>query len=93
MLELGPAEDASHRLVGRRAKDVADVLVSVGSLGQIIASEALTMGMPADRVFIADDSRAAVTILEKIIEPDDIILVKGSRGVHMDEIVSTMGEG
>jgi UDP-N-acetylmuramoyl-tripeptide--D-alanyl-D-alanine ligase len=93
MLELGPVEVASHRLIGRRARDVADVLVTVGPLGRLIASEALDVGMPADRVFIADDSIEAITILENIVEPADIILVKGSRGVHLDQIVNTMGEG
>ena len=93
MLELGPVEVASHRLIGRRVRDVADVLVTVGPLGRLIASEALEAGMPAERVFIADDSIEAVTILENIVEPADVILVKGSRGVHMDQIVTTMGEG
>jgi UDP-N-acetylmuramoyl-tripeptide--D-alanyl-D-alanine ligase len=93
MLELGPVEVASHRLIGRRARDVADVLVTVGPLGRLIASEALEVGMPADRVFIADDSIEAITILENIVEPADVILVKGSRGVHLDQIVNTMGEG
>ena len=93
MLELGPVETASHRLVGRRAREVAHVLVTVGPLGRLIASEALNVGMPTDRVFIADDSVEAVTILENIVEPADVILVKGSRGIHMDQIVSAMGEG
>jgi UDP-N-acetylmuramoyl-tripeptide--D-alanyl-D-alanine ligase len=92
MLELGPVEAASHRLVGRRARDVADVLVTVGPLGELIAAEALIVGMPAEQIFIAGDSLEAVAILEDIIEPADIILVKGSRGVHMDQIVSSMGE-
>jgi len=92
MLELGPVEAASHRLVGRRARDVADVLVTVGPLGKLIAAEALIVGMPAEQIFIAGDSLEAVAILEDIIEPADIILVKGSRGVHMDQIVSSMGE-
>ena len=93
MLELGPVEEESHRLVGRRARDVAQVLVTVGPLGRLIASAALDVGMPADRVFVADDSAEAVTALEKIVEPADVILVKGSRGVHMDQIVSALGEG
>ena len=93
MLELGPVEADSHRLVGRRAKEVAHVLVTVGPLGRLIALEALEVGMPADRVFIAEDSVEAVSILETIVEPADVILVKGSRGVHMDQIVFAMGEG
>lgn len=93
MLELGPVEESSHQLVGRRAKEVADVLVTVGKLGKIIASAAVDVGMPADRVFMTKNSDEAVSVLKDIIADSDIILVKGSRGVHMDQIVSEMEEG
>jgi UDP-N-acetylmuramoyl-tripeptide--D-alanyl-D-alanine ligase len=48
--------------------------------------------MPADRLFILDDAKAAVEVLEKIIEPSDVILVKGSRGAHLDMIVAELGQ-
>ena len=37
MLELGPVEERAHRLVGRRVKEVADILVTVGLRGQLMA--------------------------------------------------------
>ncbi len=49
--------------------------------------------MPADKVFITKHSDEAVSVLEEIVADSDIILVKGSRGVHMDQIVSEMEEG
>lgn len=91
MLELGPAEEASHRIVGRRARDVAHILVTVGPRGRLIAEEALAAGMAADQVHIIVDAEAAVPVLEEIIKSGDFVLVKGSRGVQMDRIVSALG--
>jgi UDP-N-acetylmuramoyl-tripeptide--D-alanyl-D-alanine ligase len=92
MLELGPVEEASHRLVGRRAREVAHVLVAVGTLGYLIGEEALAGGMAPDLVFFAADSDAAVAVLNEIVEPADVILVKGSRGAKLDHIVMALGQ-
>jgi UDP-N-acetylmuramoyl-tripeptide--D-alanyl-D-alanine ligase len=93
MLELGPVEETSHRIVGRRVRDVAHILVTVGPLGELIAEEALAVGMPEDKVFIIPTAEEAVAILKEIIEPSDVILVKASRSVGLDYIVSVLGQG
>lgn len=90
MLELGAYEAVGHRMVGLRAIEVADVLVTVGELGQLIAAEAVQNGMPSDRVQACGTNAEAVAYLEKIIEPKDVILIKGSRGVHMEDIVTAL---
>ncbi|MFQ5398130.1 MAG: UDP-N-acetylmuramoyl-tripeptide--D-alanyl-D-alanine ligase [Anaerolineae bacterium] len=92
MLELGAAEEQSHRLVGRRAADVAQVLVTVGRRARMIGEEALAVGMAADQVFIVDDAATAVPILEDLISPDDMVLIKGSLGMRMDRIVAALGQ-
>jgi len=91
MLELGHMEAASHRLVGRRAADVADVLLTVGERARLIGEEALTVGMPTDRVTMVDDAVTAVPILEEMIQEKDVILIKGSLGMRMDRIVAALG--
>ncbi len=90
MLELGLAEERSHRLIGRRAADVAHILISVGPRAKIIAEEARKVGMQAANVFSAPDASAAIPLLEKILQPHDIILIKGSYGMRMDRIVAAM---
>jgi UDP-N-acetylmuramoyl-tripeptide--D-alanyl-D-alanine ligase len=70
---------------------VADVLVTVGELGRIIGEEALAVGMPADRVTMVDDAGTAVPLLEKIIQENDVVLIKGSLGMRMDRIVAALG--
>ena len=87
MLELGSAEEISHRRVGRRAMGVADILVTVGERGKIIADEALAAGMNPANVHICETTDQAAKVLENKITADDIILVKGSLGARMDKVV------
>ncbi len=93
MLELGYMEESSHRLVGRRVADVAQILVTVGPRGRWIGEEALKVGMARDRVFMVADVATAVSTLQQIIAPRDMILIKGSLGMAMSRIVAALGEG
>ena len=87
MMELGLYEDEGHKLVGRRAATVAAVLVTVGERGRLIAQEALTAGLPPDVVVSAQDNAEAIQALRRMLSPGDFVLVKGSRGMKMEEIV------
>jgi UDP-N-acetylmuramoyl-tripeptide--D-alanyl-D-alanine ligase len=93
MLELGAHEEEGHRKVGLRAIDVAGVLVTVGERGAIIGEEARRNGLPADRVRLCASNAEAIEYLKTVIEPGDMILVKGSRGLRMEEIVAALGQG
>src|SRR5690606_35012074 len=90
MLELGPAEERAHRLVGRRVKGVAHTLITVGPRGRLIAEEALDAGMSPRRVMSVDEANEAIPLLEEIIQAGDVVLVKGSRGVALDQVVSAL---
>jgi len=92
MLELGSFEEEGHRKVGRRAVEVAQKLVAVGQRGRIIGQEALRCGMREEDVFFAQDNQEAIAYLRRIIAPGDFILVKGSRGMRMEEIVNALAE-
>ena len=91
MLELGRAEKQAHRVVGRRAADVADVVITVGERARTMGAEALALGMPADHVLMVDDAPEAVPLLEELIQTGDVVLVKGSLGMRMDRIVTALG--
>ena len=93
MLELGEQEQEGHEKVAMRALDVVDILITVGQLGRIISDTALRWGLPAERVFVADDNTHVIQLLESMVGEGDIILVKGSRGMKMEEIVSSLGRG
>jgi len=87
MLELGEYAREGHVKVALRAVDVVDHLVVVGQLGRIIGEEALAAGMDRDQVFFAATNAQAVDHLRRVLTPDSYVLIKGSHGVHMEEIV------
>ena len=90
MLELGDYERGGHEKVALRALEVADVLITLGQRGRIIGETALRWGMPADRVHILEENVEAVALLEHTVTSKDVILVKGSRAMQMEEIVNAL---
>ena len=90
MLELGEYEGEGHRMVALRAIDAVDILVTVGELGGTMAQEALQNGMPPQRVQMCENNADATAYLNSIVQPGDMILVKGSRGLHMEDIVNAL---
>jgi UDP-N-acetylmuramoyl-tripeptide--D-alanyl-D-alanine ligase len=93
MLELGDLEEESHRLVGRRAATVADLLVAVGERGRLIGEEAVASGLAAERVLFAADPKATAALLDDLIAPGDIVLLKASRGLRLDRVITELGVG
>lgn len=88
MLELGERSSALHGNVGKSiAGKKIDFLVTVGDLSARIAEGAVTGGMDKKNVYIAPDHESAARILKKTACPRDIVLVKGSRGSRMEEVI------
>ena len=91
MLELGTYEEEGHRLVGRRACEVVDLLVIVGQRARLISDEARRCGLPAEAMVELEDSDEALAYLRGEIRAGDVVLIKGSRGVKLDRIVPGLG--
>ena len=90
MLELGAREETGHRLVGRRAREVAHLLITLGPRGRIIADEAREVGLPAEAVVELNDSDEVIVYLRDRIGRGDVVLLKGSRGMRMDRIAPAL---
>lgn len=90
MLELGAIEEEAHRMVGRRAAEVADLLIVVGQRARWIAEEAHAAGMPIGQIIRVETNQEVVQALKDLMGPGDYVLVKGSRGVAMEEIVAAL---
>ncbi|MGC8880017.1 MAG: UDP-N-acetylmuramoyl-tripeptide--D-alanyl-D-alanine ligase [Anaerolineae bacterium] len=90
MAELGDFTEAGHRKVGCRVVTTASLLVTVGTLARFIADEAHACGMPAQAIIQAATNQEAITHLRQLVQPGDIILVKGSRSMAMEEIVEAL---
>lgn len=90
MLELGPYEKQGHEIVGVRAAEVADALVTIGTLGHMVASAARRAGMQPGNIVEFENTDEAITHLQKSLNEKDVVLVKGSHGIHMDRIVNAL---
>ncbi|HET7520879.1 MAG TPA: UDP-N-acetylmuramoyl-tripeptide--D-alanyl-D-alanine ligase [Candidatus Limnocylindria bacterium] len=93
MLELGPEEERLHREVGARAAAVADHLLTVGERAAWIAEGARSAGL-AD-VSVVRDVDEATEAFDRLMAagPQDVVLVKGSRGIELDRLVAALEGG
>jgi UDP-N-acetylmuramoyl-tripeptide--D-alanyl-D-alanine ligase len=88
MLELGPAEAEFHREAGRLAARLGfGLLVTVGPLAARLADGAADAGMKPEQILSFADAAAAAAGLKPFLRRGDLILVKGSRGVHLETVV------
>lgn len=89
MLELGPDESAYHRDAGRQAASAGvQMLVGVGPLARITAEAARKAGVP--EVYHDHDAAHAAREMPRRIRPGDLVVVKGSRGVHLEQVVDVL---
>ena len=90
MLELGPASGDLHTEVGRfaAASGLAKLYVT-GSFAGAVEKGARAGGMAASDILCGskDDLFRA---LKKSIQPKDWVLIKGSRGMHMETLVQAL---
>lgn len=84
MLELGENEEALHKSLGEYCAENLDALFAVGRLGEKIAEGAEENGMKEVFRVTADEAAEA---LKAYVKPGDVLLVKASRGMHLEDIV------
>ncbi|MDD3653333.1 MAG: UDP-N-acetylmuramoyl-tripeptide--D-alanyl-D-alanine ligase [Desulfotomaculaceae bacterium] len=91
MLELGPRAVSGHREVGEAVAEYGiDRLVAVGDLAKDIADGALCAGLPAGKIYRCAGNTEAIAVLDSILRGGDVVLVKGSRGMRMEQIVESL---
>jgi len=84
MLELGANAQAEHYRVGRIAAENADVILAFGPNSDRVVSGALTGGMLPAKVQAFTDREQLITALKRTAKPGDVLLFKGSHGMHME---------
>ena len=91
MRELGDEARSAHRSMGAHAAEIGiDKLFTVGKLGEEIASAAEKAGMLDAAIHLSDSRRDLARAIQAAWLPGDTILVKGSRGAKMDEVVEIL---
>ena len=84
MLELGICTQAEHYRIGRIAAEQVDVVLAYGPNSSRIINGCLTGGMGSDKAMGFEDQNRLVTVLKRMAKPGDVILFKGSHGMHME---------
>lgn len=88
MYELGQYEEESHRQIGVFAMTLGvELLIAVGRLGRLIGQGAQMAAQAGQMVCYAEDNAQAAAILQDWLQAGDQVLIKGSRGMKMEEIV------
>jgi UDP-N-acetylmuramoyl-tripeptide--D-alanyl-D-alanine ligase len=88
MLELGPEERTFHAQIGEYAsRQGVDLLVTVGLL-----AAAMGDGFDGELQSVGDAGEAAA-IMPELLEPDDVVLVKASRGVGLELVCRALEAG
>ena len=83
MRELGPMTAEAHRRIGVKAADVFDAFCVVDGDNARIMAEVGGGEVVPDRVAAADWVRRNAS-------PGDRVLIKGSHGVRLDELVNEL---
>jgi len=87
MLELGEYAESMHRKIGSLAAGSGMARLCIaGEFAEYVAEGARDRGMDSRDIFIGNRSEIILDLTD-FLRPDDWILVKGSRGMGMEEIV------
>lgn len=88
MLELGAISVEAHEKIGEQiAKSGIDYLFVVGERSRDIQRGAIAAGMSTDKIYHFAHTIETGYFLQDRIKEGDIILVKGSRGAKMEQVV------
>jgi UDP-N-acetylmuramoyl-tripeptide--D-alanyl-D-alanine ligase len=95
MAELGPGAPAEHERLGRDAAVAGtDLIVAVGADAVGIADGAVAAGRRAgeESVHVADRT-AARELLDDLLRPGDVVLVKASRSYGLERLAADLLDG
>ena len=92
MLELGEESLSAHRDVGHLAANCVERLYLYGAMGETVAAAALEAGMAESEVVCVASPDDILRDIVKDHLDGDYILIKGSRGMRMDIVSSSLRE-
>ena len=90
MLELGPASAELHRQAGGQAAVAADHVVGVRGHARFIVEGAAAARVAAGRLAFFESAAEAGVYVASLVQPGDLVLFKGSRGVKLEEVLEKL---
>jgi len=90
MLELGKGARSFHIEAGQKAARVCSVVIGVGDMAKLALDEAERCGLDKRNIFSCANPSEARQILFKrvLLNKYDVVLVKGSRAIGLEEVFS-----
>lgn len=90
MLELGEISEQEHMNAGIQASEIFDVIICIGSDAKYIGKGAIENGFDKGRVYYFANNEEAVSEINSILRPGDAVLMKGSRGMKLEEVAESI---
>lgn len=92
MFEMGKFAEFGHRQVGKAALNNVDILIAIGKDAEFIVKELKENNINPDTLYHFETKEEAIENLDDIIKENDTILVKASRGMHLEKIVEHLNK-
>lgn len=87
MLELGEVSEKFHKQIGELVADLnPEKFFAVGNLSKITLDSVVASGYSEHNTQWFANSSEAKEIIRDQMEPESVILIKGSQGVRMEKI-------
>jgi UDP-N-acetylmuramoyl-tripeptide--D-alanyl-D-alanine ligase len=91
MLELGEESSALHYELGKKVVSAdPDWLVTVGELSRQIQAGAISAGINSEKCVHFETAELAAEFLQGELQPGDLLILKGSRGIQLDRIIDKL---
>ncbi len=91
MLSLGAATDAFHWKLGQQIGSTSlDHILVLGSQADNVSKSARQAGLDGGRLGVCRNIETLSALLDCWLEPGDVILVKGSRGMRMEQVIEAL---
>jgi len=92
MLELGENASALHHEIGIFAAGCVDALIAMGEHASEVTDGAISAGMAREKARIVRNHVEAIDTLQEWLQTGSRILVKGSRGMRMEQACEILKE-
>lgn len=87
MLELGSYSKRLHKQLGKQLVEAkVQKIIAVGQFADEVLKGALAAGAQKKNLHSALTSEDAITITKKVLQPGQTVLLKGSRGIHLEKV-------
>lgn len=88
MLELGNSTEEYHKEIGRKVAELGvDFFITVGEAMKTAVAAAKEAGLAEHSLASFNTAEEAGKFLQEKLKPGDVVLIKGSRAMHMEKVV------